>query len=834
MLWLTWGLAVASAQGLVTHHPVVPSAGVAHENGPGSLWVNPANMGFDPDTRWGVFYTAPLPDGSTDEVPLPSNLGITLGTAGVGVGVHNLVREDALGEVRSDWSLDYATSIALPERLSVGLAMSWNFVDGSTNYFAYDAGVSWRPLPWFGVGGVAQNVGDPDPSTFARPQTAAGVALRPFGQALLLGTDLRRTFYEDGDVDELVPTLRLRPVEGLYLRGGATVSLSEEVAVASVGGGIELYFGGAGGGYHLESPVGGGPLGTLFAGSDEPGESLIRSPNVVAELELDRVPPYQPSPSLFLSRTSWLDVLELLRRVADDPGVRGLSLHLDDPSLSFARAAELRHRLTHLQEQGKKVLVYVDARASNSAYVVASAADHISMHPTADLDLIGLSAELTTARGLLDLVGVTPQFIKAGRYKSAPEQFTHIEPSEASIEQTEALLDDLWDEMVATIAAGREVDPEKVIAWIDGGPYRANGALELGLVDSIAYPDQLDGKVKSLFGDKAHTRNLTEQPQPHSPWEDPQQIAVIYITGPIVGGESRRGGLLSGAATGSETVERQLEQAKNDPQVRAVVLRVDSPGGSVYASDVIWHAVEQLKKSDKPVVVSMGSVAASGGYYVSAGADAIWAEPTTITGSIGVYMGKFVPDALLERIGVEVTPIGRGRNSSGDSSLQPWDSVQRARYQQLVDDTYAQFRSRVELGRGLDEAEVMEIAEGRVWSGKQALELGLVDELGGLQEAIADARERAGIPASKKVGLVSYSSGGNVLESLAPSVAVQLLGPVPGWVAQATDRPGPLDEALEPLEPLLAPLRDPAVFALEPEGTVWALAPFTLTVQGAP
>ncbi len=830
MLWLTWGLA-ALGQGLVTHHPVVPSAGIAHENGPGALWINPANLAYDPDTRWGLFYTAPMPEGE-DSLPVPSSAGATLGARGVSVGLHNMLRQDTSGDVRTDWSVDYATSIALPERLAVGLAMSWNFIDAGTNYFAYDAGLAWRPLPWFGLGGTAQNVGDPDPAGRARPQTGAGIALRPFDAALLVGADWRRTFLDDGDIDALVPTLRLRPIEGLYLRGSAEVTLTDDVVLAQAGGGIEVYFGGVGGGFHAAVPEAGSPLQSFFVGSDEPGESLIRPRNTVAELEIDRTPPYQPAPSLFTSRTSWLDTLELLRRLQEDPSVRGLSLHLDNPSLSLARARELRDRITALQAADKKVLVYLDARASNAAYYVATAADDIVMHPTASLELVGLSAELITARGLLDLVGVEPQFIKAGAYKSSPEQFTHLEPSEASIEQTTALLDDLYQQLVDAIAEGRDVEAEQVGRWIDGGPYRAQGAIDEGLVDAIAYPDELDKRVEGLFGDMAHTHDLARRPQAHSAWEDPQQVAVLYITGPIVGGETRRGGLLSGAATGCDTVVRQLEQAGNDKQVRAVVIRVDSPGGSVYASDVIWHAVEELKKSGKPVVVSMGSVAASGGYYVSAGADAIWAEPSTITGSIGVYMGKYVPHELLDRLGVEVTTIGRGRNSGADSALQPWDDVQRGRYQEIIDDTYAQFRSRVEVGRGLAADEVEAVAQGRVWSGTDALEHGLVDQLGGLQEAIADARERAGIPSQRKVGLVSYSSGGGVLQSLAPSVAVQLLGPLPQAVAPALDGRDQGDP-WEAFEPILGPIRHSALFGMEPDGTVWAMAPWWLAIEGA-
>lgn len=833
MMWWTAWLASAAAQGLVTHHPVVPSAGVAHENGPGALWVNPAHLAYDPDPRWGVFFSTP--DGTGDGIAYPTTGGAVVGAGGLSLGVHNLLRQDAASTVRSDWSVDYGTSVALPERLAVGLVMSWNFIDGGTNYFAYDAGLAWRPLPWLGVSGVAQNVGDPDPAGRARPQTAAGLALRPFEDVLLLGGEWRRTFLDEGDTDAIVPTARLRPLEGLYLRGHTTLQLTGGVAVADVGVGLEVYFDGAGGGYHASADPDGALMNTFFVGSDEPGESLFRGRNHVATLELEGTPAYQPMPSLFLSRASWLDTLELLRRVEGDPSIRGLALHLDAPGLPFARARELRARLAGLRADGKKVLVYLDANASNTDCYVASAADRIVAHPTANVQLVGLSADLVTARGLLDLVGIEPQFVKRGIYKSAPEQNTHLEPSEASLEQTTALLDDLYAELVAGLAEGRGVDEATVRTWIDGGPYSAQGALDAGILDALAYPDELDALIDEHITDHAVPHDLLARPQAHSPWEDPKQIAVLYITGPIVGGESRRGGLLSGAVTGSDTIVRQLERAADDPQVRAVVLRVDSPGGSVYASDAIWRAVEQLKETDKPVVVSMGSVAASGGYYVSAGADAIWAEPVTITGSIGVYSGKMVPADLLDRVGVEVTSLGRGRNSGIDSPLRPWDDVQRARLQSLVDETYDQFKDRVATGRGMTPEAVEAIAQGRVWSGVDAHDNGLVDALGGLQDAIADARERAGIAEGRKVGLVTYSFGGGVFETLAPSVAVRAvgLGEAVGGLVRLPDPTAALAAELAPLRPVLAPLQLQQVYQLEPAGTPWALAPWAVRIEEA-
>jgi len=838
MGWTLWWIASAWAQGLDTHHPVVPSAGIAHENGPGSLWVNPANMSYDPDYRWGVFTTTPTPDQSSQRLALPTTTGFTLGGRGVGLGVHNLVREEADGDVRTDWSVDYATAVSLPERLSIGLLASWNFMDSSTNYFAYDAGASWRPLPWFGIGAMAQNVGDPDPSGIARPQSGAGIALRPLGRAALIGADWRRTFSPAGDVDMLMPTARLRPIEGLYLRGSAAVQLTEEVTLASVGVGIEVYMDGAGVAYHAGMPAGdadGRLLHTISAGSDEPGESLVRTGNEVHRLELDTTPPYQPVVTLFSSdpSTSWLDTLELIRRLEDDPSVNGLTLVLNNPQLTLARAWELRVRVEALEAAGKPVLAYLDNNAPNGAYYVASAASRIAVHPMANVSLIGFDAQLLTARGLLDLVGVEPQFVKVGTYKSAPETFTRVEPSEAALEQTSDLLDDLYTDLVRGVAAGREVDEDTVRRWIDGGPYDAREALDEGLVDGLAYADQLDDQLDELHDESPSVVDLETRPQPHSPWEDPQQIAIVYVTGPIISGESRRPGLLSGGATGSETVVGQLNRARNDRNVRAVVLRVDSPGGSVYASEEIWRAASKIAESDKPLVVSMGSYAASGGYYVSTPADAIWAEPSTVTGSIGVYRGDFDPSELLDRIGVNRTRVSRGRNSNLGSGGSGWDATQRQRLQELVERTYETFKERVADGRDMEIEEVEAVAQGRVWSGVDALDAGLVDGLGGLQDAIADARERAGIPAKRKVGLVTYSRWGSMLESLAPSVVTQVTWPLPSPLpaprSEARRQVGEIAEVVRPwttgLEPML-------LYVGEGDEGVWAMEPFTRVIEG--
>ena len=826
--------ASALGQGFETHHPVIPSSSVATEGGPGALWVNPANMSYDSDGRYGLFFSR------AEALQSPTSLAVTGGIDGLGLGLHNtLTPVGTDGAMASDWSLDYGTSIALPERLSVGLLMSWNFMDGGQNYLGYDAGLSWRPLPWLGLSGVAQNIGSPDPNGGARALSTAGVALRPLGPLLTLGVDYAHLFDakvspskdSPGDTDRLTSVVRVRPIEGLYLRGGFDVGLDSPSGTwtpLGFGMGLELYFDGIGAGYVREAKADGFPGYSGWLGTDEPGESLLESGRKVPVLNLDQTPEYAPRGFLFVSNPgpSWLDTLELLRRVETEKGVRGLVLALGNTRMSWARFRELRQRIIALEATGKPVIVYLKGSPSNGAYYVATGASHIVLHPAGDLNLVGLATELQYAQGLLDIVGVEQQFVRRSEFKSATEMTTRMEPSQAALDMTNAYLDDLHIELVHAIVEGRNTSDDIAQGWIDDGPWTAQGAIDAGIIDAVAYPDELQQTLDAKLGGRVATRDLRRAPQAHSPWEEPAQIAVIYVDGVIVSGESSRGGLLGQKTCGSNTVNRMLDQAARDPQVKSVVLRVDSPGGSSLASDEIWRAVELVKREGKPVVVSMGGVAASGGYYVSAGADAIYAQPNTLTGSIGVYAGKLSAAPLFENMGIGVTSISRGRNADMASMARPWDDVQRAKMQELVDATYTQFKSRVSQGRDLSELEVEDLARGRVWSGAQAHELGLVDELGGLQDAISDARLRAGIAPHRKIGLVSYSPGGTVFESLAPTLIGKAMGPAKHLISAP-----PADPTLERIVSLIEPLQPAMVWALHREEAVWMMNPWLTPVQ---
>jgi protease-4 len=381
----------------------------------------------------------------------------------------------------------------------------------------------------------------------------------------------------------------------------------------------------------------------------------------------------------------------------------------------------------------------------------------ILMHPAQQLGLVGLSAELMYFRGTLDMIGVEPQFARRAEYKSAMESYSNTGASAASREQMDALLDDISASLVERIATGRGWEFGAVRNLIDGGPYTATEALELGLVDDTAFPDEITKKIRKFTGRAANLDDEWHKANHRSGWRSAREIAVIHVDGVITTGQSRAPGFFGGGRTaGSQTIVKQLNQARSESSVKAVLLRVDSPGGSAFASDEIWRAVEEFQQSGKPVVVSMGGVAASGGYYVSSGADAIYASNSTITGSIGVIGGKFSLAGLYDKIGVNYELYNRGRNAAMFSMSKPFDDTEFAAFDKLLGDIYNQFTNKVAIGRGMSQDDVYDVARGRVWSGVDARDNRLVDELGGFHEAIARAKVEAGIKPNAKIEMVTF------------------------------------------------------------------------------
>jgi protease-4 len=375
--------------------------------------------------------------------------------------------------------------------------------------------------------------------------------------------------------------------------------------------------------------------------------------------------------------------------------------------------------------------------------------------------------------GSMDKLGVKPDFYQIGKYKTAPEQYTRKEMSEASREVMNSILDEFFARYVSTIATTRKKSEADVRTLIDNAPLGAWEAKQAGLIDDAKYRDEVEDELKIRLGykDSDKLRKVKESDYRRVTPESVglgqgERIALIFASGPIGGGSSNDGNAFSSQSTGSDTVVKALNDARDDKTIKAIILRVDSPGGTSYASDVIWHAVEKAK-AQKPVVVSMSDVAASGGYYISATASKIIAEPSTITGSIGVYAGKPVIKGFYDWIGVNNEYVLRGKQAGMFRETEPFNADERAKFEAMLKSFYYDdFLPKVAKGRGKNVEYVDSIGQGRVWTGTQAKERGLVDEFGGMDKAVEVAKGLANIPADKGVRRVVFPAPRPFLQQL--------------------------------------------------------------------
>jgi len=445
----------------------------------------------------------------------------------------------------------------------------------------------------------------------------------------------------------------------------------------------------------------------------------------------------------------------LFDKARRDDRVTGVMVNVKPFSMGFAKMQELRAAINAYRASGKWAVCFLETAGEfspgNGPYYLASAFDDITLAPSGDVNLSGIFAESPFLRGTLDKLGIYPDFDAIGKYKNAKNLYTDKEFTAAHREATEALVEDLYKGMVEDIAASRKKKVEEINAIVDRGPFLAEEALKEGLVDRLGYYDQFRDAVKERSGGHLTTLNWREYLKRRSGLGvGSSKIAVIHGTGLVVRGKSAYDAE-AGWLMGSDSVSAALREAREDKSVKAIILRVDSPGGSAVASDVIWRETILAKKA-KPFVVSMSDVAASGGYYVACGADRIIAEPNTITASIGVVYGKFVMKGLYDWIGISFGTVQKGKNAGFWDELKPWTPEEKDQiYWKFMHRIYDQFVGHVAEGRKMTREQVDKIAQGRVWSGRRAKELGLVDELGGFEAAVRAAKELAKIPEDEDV-----------------------------------------------------------------------------------
>lgn len=494
-------------------------------------------------------------------------------------------------------------------------------------------------------------------------------------------------------------------------------------------------------------------LRSFLWGKERLAHLFGRRPSYTAlQLELSGALPEESAPSLTAFwRTpdpDFLSVLSMLRWAREDTRLRAVTITLVDLDAGWARIQELRRALLALRQAGKHVCVFL-SEASTREYYLASAADSIVLAPAGHLAITGLAAEAMFFKGALDKLGIQAQVSQAGQYKSAGELFTRESMSAPHREMLDSLLDDLYDQIIEGIATTRKQGKEDIRRLIDQGLFIAREALAEGLIDHIGYEDELSQLLEKQLGELhfieagPYRHRRSNELRRRLLRANPRKIALVTVNGPI-----KRGETLDGPdgprAVGSDNFIRDLRQAKEDLGVSAVVVRVASPGGSGLASDLMWRELRQTRES-KPVIISMGDVAASGGYYLALGGDMVFAEEGTVTGSIGVIAGKAVLRDLYTTLGVGKEILTRGKRAALFSDYLAFAPAEQERVDFEIRAFYQDFVEKVAAGRALTVEAADASAQGRVWSGRQAWSRGLVDAMGGVEEALTEAKRRIGV-----------------------------------------------------------------------------------------
>lgn len=456
------------------------------------------------------------------------------------------------------------------------------------------------------------------------------------------------------------------------------------------------------------------------------------------------------------------DIIIALRRAKDDPRVAAVRATMSVSPMGLAQMQEVRDMLAEFETSGKPTFLFSETMGETvgamSSYYLASAFDNIWVQPSGTVGVAGIGTEEIFFKDFLDRFGVKATFLQRKEYKSAGEALTNSSMSTANREALQALLGSWFDQMVAGIAESRKLTPEAVKALVDRGPLMAGEAREGGLVDNLGYRDEFDAAVKARAAGASDLDVAEYLDLGYAVKGASKKIAIINAVGQIVRGDEDEEGGLFNAASGvrSGVMAKAVRDALADDDIAAILIRVDSPGGSYVASDTIWREIVKAKDRKKPVIVSMGNVAASGGYFIAMPADRIFAQPATVTGSIGVVLGKIVFGGAMEKLDINWDRVSFGESAGIFSSTTDFSPQQLARLNQMIDATYLDFTSKAAQGRGKTLEEIEKVAKGRVWSGEDAITAGLVDELGGLSKAIDYTKTRVGLQPTDTLELVAF------------------------------------------------------------------------------
>jgi protease-4 len=773
-----------------------PSVGVAGDADASSLERNPAQLGelrawsvglvtTHTDTRGTVGGSGIAAFGAA---PLPYVSALV-----VGAGYQWVYPPSAFpfGHV-------HKLSLALSWRIVPGLAIGLHYAHlwssdppVSAGIDTLDLALAFRLGRWAAAGLVVRDLVAPVVDGLPLQRVwEPEIAVRPLGDVRLELAFGARFGERRGDID---PRFRLwfSPVRGLHIKSELEWRRDRDLDRIADNDlrfavGVQVDFARAGlaafGLFGRESGAAVGSGGTVALRiSGERYPSIARGPARLEKVDF--------GPSTTDGR-GLLATLARLRRLERDPGLAGVVVVAGDFEGGWAAAEELRAALLRLRRAGKHVFAYA-AEASSKQYLAISAAEQIYVDPAGGLRLTGLSSTALYFKGTGDLLGVRADFVKIAEYKSAPEQYTRSAASPPAREQREALLDDTYRALVEGIAETRRIPVARVRALFDRGLYSAREAVAAGFADEARHADEIEARIAEVLGRRVALVEVSGQPVRARSWSRPQ-IAVVVVDGDITDGRSSTIPILDRRTSGMKTLIPAIEAATRDPRVRAIVLRVDSPGGSALASDLIARTLARAR-AEKPVICSFGDVAASGGYYIAAPCQHIVAAPTTVTGSIGIFTGKFDVSGLAGKLGVSFEQHDRGKHAAIESMWRPYTDEERALILEELRGFYGRFVQIVAEGRKLSTAEVDAIARGRVWSGRAAQARGLVDSFGGFMDAVAEAKRRAGLREDAEVELTLIPDEPSLLGQLARLLGINLRA---GLGEDAAKAATPSDETL--------------------------------------
>jgi protease-4 len=604
---------------------------------------------------------------------------------------------------------------------NVGLGVSFTY--GAQKNF-WNLGLMARPRKFLSAGVVMESI-----SKNTKPQYLLGLGIRPFSDRITFTVDLNTR-----KLTNLTLGVETELLNGIELNGRYPFDQNFSLKLGISQGKLGL------GTFYQKQLENFSPsFSSYFRISKNLRRKLIRSPQRFLELTLTgKITEEKSSFSLLGSNVSYTtyELLTLLHRAQTDPEIQGIILKLYTPQMSLPVVQELKSLLDKLKNAQKKIITYAHNLSTLDYYLVCNA-HKIIIHPLGEVAIPGVIARATLLKNALDKLGLEVEYERIGRYKNAPEYLTEESLSIETQEVLNNLLDNFYQDIVETFAQGRNKSQEEIEEIINEGFFSAPAAKNRGLIDELCYEDELDSIITKLFGKYSKiSQGQYKKEKPHRYlWDEPQKFALVYISGEITTGKSTTNPLTGSQSCGAQTIAHLIRKAKTDNEIKAIILRIDSPGGDGFASDLIWREI-MLAKKTKPVIISMAQVAASGGYYIAIAADKIFALPATITGSIGVFSMKLVTTGLYEKLGIKEIILKRGEHADMYSNNRKFTDEERTLLKEQLQRFYDQFLAKVSRGRNLSKAYVDSVGQGKIWLGKDAVNLKLVDFLGGIFDAV--------------------------------------------------------------------------------------------------